>query len=193
MSKTLIVNFLPRENSNTRQLVEAFTSTYTGDVISRSLDGGSVPLMSETALKTWWGPAVDSDIEAASKEFISELKQAENVIIATPMYNWSLPAPVKAWLDLVIRGGQTFASGPNGVEGLLDTKKVALLMTTGMTEPESEQDHLSPVIQAAFAMTSKASFSVISAGQLFLVGEEEIKSRMDKAVEAAKTLGADWS
>ena len=193
MSKTLLVTFLPRENSNTRQLVDAFKENYTGDLVERRLDEGSVPLLNDVAMKTWWGPATENEVESASQEFIDELKSADNVLLATPMYNWSLPAPMKAWLDLVIRGGQTFEFTDQGANGLLETKNAGLLVTTGMTDLGSEGDHLVPVVETAFGLMSKAEFTWVGASNLLVVGEEKAAELVSEAVEKAADLGKKWS
>ena len=89
MSKTLIVSFIPREGSNTKKIVEAFKQAATGktEIIERNLDESSIPLLNSLALKTWWGPATENDVEMASTEFIEELKSADKIVLATPMYN----------------------------------------------------------------------------------------------------------
>ena len=194
MSKTLIVSFLPREGSNTAVLVEAFKKAAEGktEIIERKLDNGSIPLLNEIALKTWWGPATENDVEVASASFIDELKSADNIVVATPMYNWSLPAPVKAWFDLVIRGGQTFEFGESGPKGLLGATHAAIFATTGMTALESDADHLTPVALTGFTMMGVDESSVVGASELMIVGEDEAASRMEKAVSEAESLAGNW-
>jgi FMN-dependent NADH-azoreductase len=60
---------------------------------------------------------------AISDELISELIEADEIIIATPMYNFAVPAALKAWVDHVVRAGKTFRYTPGGrPEGLLAGK-----------------------------------------------------------------------
>jgi len=194
MSKTLIISFLPREGSNTAKLVDAFKQA-AGDateIVERKLDNGSIPMINEIAMKTWWGPATENEVETASAEFIDELKAADNIIVATPMYNWSMPAPVKAWFDLVIRGGQTFEFGESGPKGLLDAQNAAIFVTTGMTAVGGESDHLTPVATTGFGMMGIKNNSIVGASELMIVGEDESASRMDRAVEEAKALAKKW-
>ena len=52
-------------------------------------------------------------------------------MIGAPMYNFSIPAPLKAWIDQVVRMGKTFGYGPNGPEGLLGRKNVVGITSRG--------------------------------------------------------------
>jgi len=195
MSKTLIVSYLPREGSNTRKLVDAYVDATgdSGEIIHRSLDSQTIPLVDKEVMASWWTPGADNVAETASSEFIAELESADQVIIATPMYNWSLPAPVKAWFDLVIRSGQTFEFGESGPKGLLDVKKGALFVTTGMTKIEGDTDHLSPMVKLGLGLMGVEDVTVVGAEELLICGEDEAAKRMEVAIEASGTLASNWS
>jgi FMN-dependent NADH-azoreductase len=194
MPKTLIISFLPREESNTRKLLDVFRKTAADktEFIERNLDEKAVPLLNTSAMKTWWGPAAENEVETASKEFIQELKSADFIIVATPMYNWSLPAPVKAWFDLVIRGGQTFEFGPEGAKGLLESPKAALFVTSGMTALESGADHLTPVVKTGLGLMGASETAFVGASELLIVGDDEAAVRMNSASQAATQLAENW-
>ena len=71
---------------------------------------------------------------ALSDELVSELLEADDVIIGTPMYNFAVPAALKAWIDHVVRAGKTFRYTANGTpEGLLagKNKKVLAIIASG--------------------------------------------------------------
>jgi FMN-dependent NADH-azoreductase len=53
------------------------------------------------------------------------------VVIGAPMYNFSIPASLKAWIDQIVRIGKTFGYGPNGPRGLLGEKKVVVITARG--------------------------------------------------------------
>jgi FMN-dependent NADH-azoreductase len=63
-----------------------------------------------------------------SDEFIAELFAAEHIVIGTPMYNFNVPAVLKAWIDHIVRFGVTFNAS---YEGLLKNKKVTLIIASG--------------------------------------------------------------
>jgi FMN-dependent NADH-azoreductase len=68
---------------------------------------------------------------AISDELIGELLQADQIIIGTPMYNFAVPAVLKAWIDHVVRAGKTFRYGDSGPEGLAAGRKVIVAVASG--------------------------------------------------------------
>ncbi len=68
---------------------------------------------------------------ALSRELIDELFSSDVIVIEAPMYNFSIPSTLKAWIDHVVRIGVTFKYGPDGVEGQLKGKKVILILGRG--------------------------------------------------------------
>lgn len=195
MSKTLVVSYTPRDGSNTAKLVDSFKAAAANktEIVERRLDESSVPTIDKDVMSTWWGPKTQNQAEELSTEFIAELKSADYVVVATPMYNWSLPAALKAWFDLVIRGGETFQFGEEGPEGLLKkTQKAALLVTTGMTAIEGEADHLTPVLKTGFGLMGVADVEVVGAQELMIIGEDEAVSRITRAVDEAAALATRW-
>ena len=76
---------------------------------------------------------------ALSNELVSELLEADEIILATPMYNFAVPAALKAWIDHVVRAGKTFRYTASGTpEGLLagQHKKVLVIIASGGSYPE---------------------------------------------------------
>jgi len=68
---------------------------------------------------------------AWSDLLIEELKQADCVVIATPMHNFTVPSVLKAWLDHVVRIGVTFHSTPQGKIGTLADRPVYIAVSSG--------------------------------------------------------------
>jgi FMN-dependent NADH-azoreductase len=68
---------------------------------------------------------------ALSDELIAELEAADTIVLAVPMYNFSIPSTLKAWIDHVARRGRTFRYSEKGPEGLLKNKKVFVLVARG--------------------------------------------------------------
>jgi FMN-dependent NADH-azoreductase len=76
---------------------------------------------------------------ALSNQLVSELLEAEEIILTTPMYNFAVPAALKAWIDHVVRAGKTFRYTASGKpEGLLSGKgkKVLVIVASGGSYPE---------------------------------------------------------
>ena len=68
---------------------------------------------------------------STSDQLIEELRAADTIVIGAPMYNFSIPPSLKAWIDQVVRMGKTFSYGPNGRRGLLEMKKVIVVTARG--------------------------------------------------------------
>ena len=70
-----------------------------------------------------------------------ELLLVDDIVIATPMYNFSVPAALKAWIDLICRDKITFAY-ENGVSrGLLSNKQATVIITSGGTVCGNDVDY----------------------------------------------------
>lgn len=141
MSKTLIVSYLPRgERSNTKKVLDGFTSAAQGKTTIETLD-----LIEDTPelllrdnlmayiMREYVGekkPEYDT-ILAHADTYITQLKSADNVILAFPMYNFSFPAVVKAWFDLVMLKNHTWDMNESGFIGLLKNKRALIITTSG--------------------------------------------------------------
>jgi FMN-dependent NADH-azoreductase len=129
-----------RTSSVTRRLTARFAEEWKenhpdGEVIYRDLSATALPLITDD-----WGAAhlEESKLTAAqrsylstSNELIEELQAADKVVIGAPMYNFSIPSSLKAWIDQVVRMGKTFSYGPNGRRGLLGKKSVVVITARG--------------------------------------------------------------
>ncbi|GAC1358971.1 MAG: FMN-dependent NADH-azoreductase AzoR1 [Acidobacteriaceae bacterium] len=71
-----------------------------------------------------------------SDELLAELNAADHLLITTPMYNFAVPAVLKAWIDHIVRVGKTFAITPEGgYRGLLEGKKATVLIASSGAYP----------------------------------------------------------
>lgn len=83
---------------------------------------------------------------AYSDKIIKEVEQADIIVLALPMYNFSVPSVVKAWFDHLARAGRTFKYTSGGSEGLLTGKKTYLVTTRGGQHKDKETDTLVPFV-----------------------------------------------
>jgi FMN-dependent NADH-azoreductase len=75
----------------------------------------------------------------------------DGLVISTPMHNFTVPAPLKAWIDQVLRINRTFVRTPRGNEGLLTDKPVFVLVSAGggvRGEDSGQPDFLTPYLRA---------------------------------------------
>jgi FMN-dependent NADH-azoreductase len=101
-----------------------------------------------------------------SDQLIAELNWADHVVLTTPMYNFGVPATLKAWIDLVCRAGITFRYGANGPEGLLKGKRVDIVITTGGAPLGSPADFVSGYLRQVFAFIGIDDVNIIGADQM---------------------------
>lgn len=139
MASLLVVQTSPRgSGSVSRSMADRFVDRW-----RRSHPGGSVVLrdLAQTDLSFATGPwlrafftpagqhtADQADLLRLSDELVGELLAADHVAIATPVYNYNVPAALKAWIDHVVRKGITV--GPDG-RGLMTDKTATLLIASG--------------------------------------------------------------
>lgn len=82
-----------------------------------------------------------------STELITELKSAQILILGVPIYNFSISASLKRWIDYIVRSGITFRYGDNGPEGLSDIKTAFVITSSGGTDIGGPNDFASTYIE----------------------------------------------
>ena len=111
-----------------------------------------------------------------SDTLVKELKESDVIIISAPIYNYGPPATLKAWSDLAARVGETFRFKPNGRrEGLLKNKKAYLVITSGGTKLNSNEDFLTPWLKFILNFFGIEKIDTICADQMALDYEKSIK------------------
>jgi len=84
---------------------------------------------------------------ALSDELINELKAHDVIVVAAPVYNFSITAQLKTYIDLIARAGVTFQYTEKGPEGLLKGKRAIVLVTRGGVYPEGAGDNVTPFLR----------------------------------------------
>ena len=111
-----------------------------------------------------------------SDKLVSELKESDIIIISAPIYNYGPPATLKAWADLAARVGETFRFKSDGRrEGLLSNKRAFLVITSGGTKLNSNEDFLTPWLKFILNFFGIEKVDVVSADQMALDYEKSIK------------------
>ena len=111
-----------------------------------------------------------------SDKLVKELKESDVIIISTPIYNFGPPATLKAWSDLAARVKSTFKYSPEGKQiGLLEDKKVYLVITSGGTKIGSKEDYLTPWLKHVLNFFGIKDIHTISADQMSIDYEKSIK------------------
>lgn len=103
---------------------------------------------------------------AFSDTLVDELEGADVIVIGLPIYNFGIPAALKAWVDLVARARVTFRYTENGPIGLLQGKKVIIVAASGGTGVDTQIDFAIPYLRHALAFLGITAVEVIAADRL---------------------------
>ena len=178
MATLLNIQSSPRGTSSlSRILSQDFVTEW-----QRTHDNGSVVLrdLAETQLPfvgvPWIGgvfvppesrSAEQREALRVSDELIAELFAADHILIGTPMYNFAVPANLKAWIDLIVRPRVTH-SGPPERKGLVTGKRCTILIASGGVYdeglPAAASDYESGYLKRIFAFIGITDVEVVMAG-----------------------------
>lgn len=139
MPTLLVVETSPRgQRSVSRNMTQSFVDGWTranplGEIIERDLAKTELQFMTEHWLEAYFTPPGQhtsnmKDQLRLSDTLIDELQAADHLVIATPVYNYNIPASLKAWIDAIVRKGKTL--GFDG-HGLVTGKKATVLVASG--------------------------------------------------------------
>lgn len=158
MSRILILNSSVRQTDSVSALASATVAASLLEkdplacVQTRELGSEKLPYVDNAWVTANLTPenarsASDRDILAKSDELIGQLKWADVIIFGCPMYNFTIPATLKTYLDLVCRRGHTFDYTKDGPVGLLKGKTAYICLATGGVDPLSPADHVTPYLK----------------------------------------------
>ena len=168
---------ISRKLSN--ELIEAL-ETREGDVeiVRRDLSKG-IPLVDERWIGANFTPEDErtrDQREALSESdiLVEELQAADVIVIGSPVYNFGVPAALKAWIDMIARARKTFRYTSDGPEGLLKGKKVYVVIASGGVPVGSPVDFATPYLRHVLSFVGLTDVNVIAADQLGSRAEESI-------------------
>lgn len=126
---------------------------------------------------------------AYSDALITELQQADTIVIGVPMYNFGMPAVLKSWIDHVARSGVTFRYTETGPIGLLNDKKVYVVLSTGGLHEEGVTDFLRPYLRTFLSFLGLNDVDMIVADGLNM-GEAPRKEGLRKARQQIQSINS---
>jgi FMN-dependent NADH-azoreductase len=128
---------------------------------------------------------------ALSDKLIAELEAADTIVLAAPMYNFSIPSTLKAWIDHVARRGRTFRYTEKGPEGLLKDKKVFVLTARGGVysngAPAAVFDFQEPYLRALLGFLGLTDVTFVHFEGLAM-GPEAARANRGKALAEVERL-----
>jgi FMN-dependent NADH-azoreductase len=190
------------ENSASRKItatvVDAIRSSTPGlGVTYRDLVADPLAHLTQAALPN--GHPLGSDAPAAAQDkaaglaALDEFLAADIVVIGAPMYNFSIPSQLKAWLDRILVAGKTFQYSAEGVQGLAGNKRVIAVASRGgfygAGMPAAPAEHAESYLRAVFGFigVTNPEFIVVEGTQ---IGPEQRLKAIDDALEATMRLRA---
>ena len=174
----------------TDSLIEALAARSAVDVSIRDLAKGI------SHVDDSWIQANFTDVEErtdqqkerlkTSDDLVAEMQSADVIVIGVPIYNFGVPAALKAWVDMIARARLTFRYTGNGPEGLLTGKKAYLVVASGGVAVDSEADFATPYMRHALRFLGITDIEVISAEQQMIRGEESVDSAQAQIANLAR-------
>ncbi|MGI9202368.1 MAG: FMN-dependent NADH-azoreductase [Woeseiaceae bacterium] len=113
---------------------------------------------------------------AFSDTLVDELRSADVIVVGVPVYNFGIPAALKAWVDMVARARLTFRYSEQGPVGLLQGKKVYLVVASGGVAVDSDSDFATPYMRHALRFLGIEDIEVIAADQQIKRGHDAMNS-----------------
>jgi FMN-dependent NADH-azoreductase len=172
----------------TGELIAALESKHGLLEVSRRDLADGVPFVDDAWIAANFTAEEDRDagqrgVLAYSDRLVAELQNADAIVIGVPVYNFSIPAVLKAWIDMIARARLTFRYTESGPEGLLQGKKAYIVVASGGVAVGSDYDFASPYLRQALAFIGISDVEFIAA--------ERLNSDFDESVDAARVQIAD--
>ncbi len=176
MTKLLVVETSPRgDYSISRNMTRRFVADWRaahpdGQVVDRDLMETDLPFVTAPWLQAYFTPPQQHSPEMKealrlSDELVGEILAADHIVIATPVYNYNVPAALKAWVDHIVRKGLTL--GFDG-SGLVTGKKATVLLASGgvYTEgsPIRDRDIATQYLRLILGVIGIADVTVVAGG-----------------------------
>lgn len=175
------------EGSVTRELTDAAINALAGagpvQVTTRDVSGG-IPFVTEDwVAANFTDPSARTEgqhaILADSDALVAELQAADVVVIGLPIYNFGVPAALKAWVDMIARARLTFRYTTDGPEGLLTGKRAVVLVASGGTAVNSAVDFATPYIRHALGFVGIDNVTVIASDQMGGGNADKLRAAKD--------------
>ena len=203
--KLLRIDSSARRSSVSRHLTARFVEAWQlehpdGTVIERDLATTDLPHITDE-----WVQAVHSNpanltaeqkhVLQLSDALVEELVQADTIVIGAPMYNFAIPAPLKAWIDQVVRVGKTVLFAASGPQGILKGKKVYVVTSRGGAfrpgTPTERFDYQEPYLRHILAFIGLTDVTFIHAENQKPGAQAE--TAKDAAIAQIRELARDSS
>ncbi|HAV1572162.1 FMN-dependent NADH-azoreductase [Vibrio parahaemolyticus] len=178
--------------SQSNKLVEYFIKNVDQDKLTvRDLAANPLPVLDfavATALRATEDLSQEQQVVVdLSDTLIEEVKAADTLVIAAPMYNFTIPTQLKNWIDLIARAGVTFKYTESGVQGLIEGKKAIVVTTRGGIHKDSPTDNVTPYLRTVLGFVGITDVEFVYAEALNM-GEDAASKGISEAQSQLATM-----
>ncbi len=193
-----------RDGSYSRSIGDSAEATWRrthpeGRILRRHVADGSIPLISQDTITGFYTAPADMSpaLEAAtalSDTLIAELQEADTLLITVPIYNFTVPAALKAWIDQIVRIDHTFAYENGTFEGLARTRRAIVVCAYGAQgylegEPFAAANFLAPYLTFLLGFIGIKDVQIVSA-QSTTADEDTVRASVAAAIDHAARIAA---
>ena len=196
----LHVDSSPRGTSATRALTAAYVAAWLdrrpdGTVRRHDLPSLDLPHLNATEMGAWFAPPDEhTDLHrlvlARSDTLIDDVLAADEIVIGAPMWNFSIPSSLKAWIDHITKAGRTLRFGPDGPYGVVPATRAVVVVSRGSEygagTPTAALDHQVPYLRLILGFLGIGDVRVVTldgqgptylnAVQTFAAAEAEVRA-----------------
>jgi len=199
----------PTEESVSKQLAAGFFGKMIElvpdvEIVNVDLYDEKPPFYSYELYKRSWNPILKEDYEPSKAEEMAQyyatkqaklFNEADVVVLTMPMWNCTIPAIMKAWMDQILNPGLTFdVSVEEGVKPLHNVKSIVLLVASGEVYKEGdERDSLSTQVRCAFNFIGIDDIEIVWADGQNPLFNADAQERKEMALEAAEEAAEDMA
>jgi FMN-dependent NADH-azoreductase len=173
----------------TKEFITDWQAAHPGDTVTyRDLGHDTIPFVTEDWIAAAYStpdrytPAQAQAIQL-SNQLVDEFLAADRYVFGIPMYNFSIPANFKAYLDQIVRVGRTFSVDATGYKGLVHGKKMTIVTASSGAYPDGSPGHSydmqTPYLQLVFGFMGITDLEFIHADSLSLGDEARDKAIAD--------------
>jgi len=174
-------------------IIEKIREKYPASTVEAlNLVDAGIPHLDPAVLRTFFIPAeelteADKQSISLSNELVGQLLAADIIVIGAPLINYTIPSPLKAWIDHITRAGITFGYGEKGPIGKVTGKKVYVAMASGgvySEGPGKANDFVAPYLKSFLGFLGMTDVTVFRAEGLKVPGVME--HAMEKAIDSIR-------
>ncbi|WP_459616939.1 FMN-dependent NADH-azoreductase [Bordetella sp. 2513F-2] len=188
MNTLVVLSSILGDRSHSKELVDHLLARVAesepqAPVVVRDLGAQPLPYFDAEVMGALFTPAesrtpAQQALAAPGDDVVAELFAADRVVLAVPVYNFSVPAQLKSYIDYIARAGVTFRYTPQGVpEGLVKNKQVIVLLARGGKAAGTPEDNVTPYLRQMLGFLGMTNVTFIAAEGLAM-GEDTAREGM---------------